>query len=703
MASRIFLLISVVVAAVAQAQPCTELPVLFVVQDKSGSMAGPPDPVNAPSAPSKWSSAQAVVPSVVSSFANRFRFGAMMFPGASTTFNCTTGTTVSPVPSTPAQIQSAYAGTGSGGGTPTAVSLTAARQYLQSLGLTTPAYVLLITDGMPNCNLALDPATCDTTTAGCPNTNTCSGSSCCGLGAKDCLDDTSTVGAAAALRAAGIPVYVVGFDSSLTSGNNKAVLDAVAAAGGTGSSYVASNQAALQAALSQIAQNTSTCCTNACTSGATRCTASGALETCQLDPTAGCTNWVAQSCPTMSACQGGSCVACSNACAAGAQRCSNGDAQTCTVGAGGCTVWTTTTSCGYGELCSGGSCTSCQGCSLGASRCTAGGEETCDWDVLSGCTAWHAQACAAGATCQGGRCTSCNGTCTAGATRCTGQTVERCVADASGCTQWQASQTCGSFCSGGACGSCGTSCTAGATRCNGNGTETCGTDANNCPVWNATSTCGGGEFCSSGQCTACATSCTQGAKRCGANGAVEECRLDATGFCTTWATVGACILAAGEHCDNGTCLPACVDACGEGSGRCTASGAPQTCVREATGCTQWHDGAACGAATLCVEGVCRGTCGGGELETCPDGQVCTGLPSGHVCLPGTQPPPPDAGTPPVAVDAGTPMQWPPPDDHPAKGEGAVGAQAVGCTCASADGSALLGLLALLGLRRTRRG
>ena len=46
-----------------------------------------------------------------------------------------------------------------------------------------------------------DPATCATTTPGCANTSTCSGSSCCGLGAKDCLDNNATVSAAASLRA----------------------------------------------------------------------------------------------------------------------------------------------------------------------------------------------------------------------------------------------------------------------------------------------------------------------------------------------------------------------------------------------------------------------------------------------------------------------------------------------------------------------
>ena len=44
-------------------------------------------------------SPRSVVPSIAQQFQNRFRYGVGMFPGASTTFACTTGGTVSPVPS----------------------------------------------------------------------------------------------------------------------------------------------------------------------------------------------------------------------------------------------------------------------------------------------------------------------------------------------------------------------------------------------------------------------------------------------------------------------------------------------------------------------------------------------------------------------------------------------------------------------------
>jgi len=276
-------------AGESPATPCpSELPVLFLVQDKSGSMSEVPDPA-CPTCPTKWASAKSAVPTLVSSFSSRFRFGLEMFPNSATTFNCSTGTTLNPVPSTSAQVAATYNAYAPGGGTPTAPSLDAARAYLTGLSLATPAYVLLITDGLPNCNTANNPYTCSTTTLGCKSLNTCVGSSCCGLGAKDCLDDAASNASAAALWAAGIKVYVVGFGAGAT-GNNKGVLDAIAQAGGTGSAYAVTDQAGLSAALNSIAANVSTCCLNACTQGASLCTASGQVQSCQMDVSLGCTS-----------------------------------------------------------------------------------------------------------------------------------------------------------------------------------------------------------------------------------------------------------------------------------------------------------------------------------------------------------------------------------------------------------------------------
>jgi MYXO-CTERM domain-containing protein len=699
-------------ATTAAAAPCDELPVLFVVQDKSGSMNFAPDGSTASSTnPSKWTIARQVVPALATNFNNRFRFGAAMYPQATTTFNCTTGTVVTPISDTATGITNAYNAAIPGGGTPTAASLMAVRTHLLAQGLTTPAYVLLITDGLPNCNTSLDANSCTPTTPGCGPTPA---QSSCALGSKDCLDNNATVQAAAQLRASNIKVFVVGFDSTLTAGNNKAVLDAIANAGGTGSAYVASSQAQLTSTLNTIAVNTTTCCKDVCTAGAAACTGNGGRQVCQMDTALGCTTWTTQTCSAGTTCSNGSCQTCSNSCTAGATRCgASGNAEQCVANAQGCTSWTTTDTCGYGELCSSGLCNTCQACSQGASRCTATGVETCEWNVLSGCTQWRAGTCQSGSVCQNGNCQACNTTCTAGAKRCANKTVETCVANAQGCTSWQPGQTCTDFCSGGACGTCGTSCTAGQTRCQGTGgVETCIIDSNSCPAWGPSQQCAANSVCTNGACAACSTTCTAGAKRCGANGATEECRLQASG-CMGWASTGQCDVGAGERCDTGVCIPPCQDACAPDAAQCDGK-RPQTCQVGPTGCYVWRDEPICGVEQACVEGSCRERCSSDEFETCPAGLVCTGITDGRFCLPedgadagtgggtgggsgGGTGSTADAGV--TGTGGGNGSSG---TENPPNGNGRIGAAAMGCGCAAFDAGFLpLLALGLLFRRRSR--
>ncbi|MFL5318828.1 MAG: vWA domain-containing protein [Myxococcaceae bacterium] len=548
------LIVALCLSADAFAARCpNDLPVLFIVQDKSGSMNQPPDP-NVPTDPTKWASAAAAVPQLASQFANRFRFGVHMFPGATSTFNCTVGSTVAPVPSTAAQVANVYNGATPGGGTPTAVSLDNARTYLNSLALTEPAYVLLITDGLPNCDMSLDANTCQATTPGCANNS-------CGLGSKDCLDDSQTRAAAQRLLAAGYKVYVVGFGTQVTSGNNKAVLDGIAQAGGTGSSYAVNNQSSLTNALNQIGYNATTCCKDVCTQGAAMCTASGQVQSCQMDTTLGCTNWVTNSCPTRSSCTGGACQSCTDQCTLNSARCVGNTTETCVAGPVGCTVWKQGQSCSSGTTCSNGNCGSCVECQAGEKRCAANGTEECLSDPTTGCTHWQGASCAPGTICGEGSCMSCTGTCTAGMTRCNGSDIETCEVDASGCTGWSKSATCTGYCSNGACGVCANSCSAGATRCNGGSVETCNADGNGCGTWTQTQTCGSGESCREGSCTACADTCEIGAKRC-TGSTIEECSASPSG-CSYWRTTGAC--AVGSSCGGGECRVPCT---GEESAAC---------------------------------------------------------------------------------------------------------------------------------------
>ncbi len=639
---------------------------LFIVQDKSGSMNQPANP-SCTNCPTKWTDAKNAVTQLVGQFSNRFRFGLALYPRDSATFNCTTGSVVSTVPATASQVQAAYNAATPGGGTSTAASLTAVRNHLQSLNLDEPAYVLLITDGLPNCNLGLNPNSCTASTPGCENNS-------CGLGAKDCLDNVATAAAAAALKNAGHKVYVVGFGSQATSANNLAVLNSVAAAGGTGSAYSANDQASLTAALNAIGYNASTCCKDACTAGTSFCTASGGVQTCKVDQAIGCTTWTTSPCAARSWCANGSCVACNDECTLGARVCNGSAAETCVVGPNGCTRWNVVDTCAFGETCSGGSCQTCTGCQPGETRCNGQHVEVCEQNPTTGCSAWKTNECTTGSVCATGSCRVCNNTCTQGAARCTGNVPETCVQDASGCTQWQAGPACSGFCSGGACGTCGNSCSVGDTRCNGSSIESCTTDVNGCSVWSTKLTCANDNFCKDGRCGSCHTTCEPGSRRCSASG-IEQCQVDPYG-CTTWAPLSTC--GVDQSCVGGNCVEAgaeaCEDRCTPGERTCTGEGGPLACEVGPAGCAVWVSQKACGLGEVCAEGVCGATCFPHDAFSCAENEECVDKGGTLLCLP--------------------------------VGSGGNRIVAGGCGCGATEPGALallaFGTLALLGRRRRAR-
>jgi hypothetical protein len=203
--------------------------------------------------------------------------GAAVFPDPSTN-NCAPGVEViAPRPGdapagTPGPAQAALL-TALGripaaGGTPTAETLSSLLPRLRSLPGKT--YVVLATDGGPNCNAA---AVCPVTqctanidnAAGCP---TGGPPNCCDAahnGAQACLDAQPTLDAVQAIVMAGIPLYVVGIPGSAPYAT---FLDQLALAGGKAQGaepfYYAidtAGQAALQSVLSSIAAKITASCT----------------------------------------------------------------------------------------------------------------------------------------------------------------------------------------------------------------------------------------------------------------------------------------------------------------------------------------------------------------------------------------------------------------------------------------------------------
>src|SRR6478736_3021359 len=217
-------------------------PNLYFVVDHSGSMG---DPLTG-SPYSKYENARIAISIMLHAVGHRVRYGAALYP---TNLECAAG---SPVFAVTAGDPPQYAAKGKtgpvlddlltrlgatapAGGTPTAATL----RELQStiLGLTgKKTYVVLITDGAPNCNLALRCGVEDCI----PNIEhvsingvTCDESyNCCSpkVGAGDCVDADDSEAAVAAYEKAGIDTFVVGMPGSEA---YRAVLNRLAVAGNT--------------------------------------------------------------------------------------------------------------------------------------------------------------------------------------------------------------------------------------------------------------------------------------------------------------------------------------------------------------------------------------------------------------------------------------------------------------------------------------
>ncbi len=215
------------------------IPNILVVLDRSGSM----DDDN------RWDQAVPAIQSVTANLGEGIAFGLEMYPsgdGGRGSSQCTVanGPDVMPATGMADEIANVLNASGPGGRTPTASALGAAKAALQ--GLSGSSYVLLVTDGAPNCNTALDPQTC-----------TCSTGGGGGCDAVSCLDDAGSVAAVQALKDAGIPTYVIGFD---TQPAWEQVLTNMAAAGGTGQTYFpVTDGTTLTSALANLAGNVVSC------------------------------------------------------------------------------------------------------------------------------------------------------------------------------------------------------------------------------------------------------------------------------------------------------------------------------------------------------------------------------------------------------------------------------------------------------------
>lgn len=171
---------------------------VILVIDRSGSMAQSLDGQAAGRGNSKWEILRDALASTLPLFQDRLGVGALFFPAEGVNprgvSSCTVGNVpqvdVDPALDTADRIVSMFDSTAPAGATPTAAALLRAYTYfVRHPDRARAHYLVLATDGGPNCNTTLDTAVCVCTS---PRR---AGTSLCG-GARDgttCLDDVRTI------------------------------------------------------------------------------------------------------------------------------------------------------------------------------------------------------------------------------------------------------------------------------------------------------------------------------------------------------------------------------------------------------------------------------------------------------------------------------------------------------------------------------
>ena len=219
-------------------QVMPEPPDVLIVQDKSLSMDQDANEqnCNTPGC-SKWSQVSAAIDTVVQTTDSTVNWGLIFF-GTNSTCGVTSTPVVPVGTMTSQKVQAAFAANQPSSYTPTASAVDAAVTYMKTLTDTNPKYLLLATDGIPNC----------------------------GMGSRNMTADDSPAAEAAVgnAKAAGFPTFVVGI---ATSYDQMAIdtLNAMATNGGYPQSgaatqyYDVTDTTSLEAALNKIVGMVASC------------------------------------------------------------------------------------------------------------------------------------------------------------------------------------------------------------------------------------------------------------------------------------------------------------------------------------------------------------------------------------------------------------------------------------------------------------
>ena len=226
-----------------------EPPDILIIQDKSGSMADDDSDSTCQGgcgANSKWTQVAAAMTQVVTATQANINWGIKFFSD-----NGACGASAAPAVTIGAMngtaVANAINGTAPGGNTPTREAVSSGAQYMATVNDTNPKYLLLATDGLPNC-----PTGCSTMTR---PSNMCTVT-------DNPTEDTAAEQAIAAAAAMGFKTFVIGIGnvaSAVNTLNQMAMSGGEAQTGGSTSYYAATDPAALEAALNAIVGIVASC------------------------------------------------------------------------------------------------------------------------------------------------------------------------------------------------------------------------------------------------------------------------------------------------------------------------------------------------------------------------------------------------------------------------------------------------------------
>jgi hypothetical protein len=231
-------------------------PTMYFVLDRSGSMGN------------QWWAVRGVMANIVRSIGPRAKFGVAIFP--SDTAVCAPGAEVVSVrdgdpPSSTADGPTTTAILAAtrvypGGGTPTGATLETLRPGLERLPGN--VFVILATDGAPNCNASASCGydQCQLNIEGIDGCPPLGPENCCEASRTNCNDVPATSSAIQMLAQRGINTYVIGLPGAAPYAK---ALDAMAVAGRTGKYYAvnAASEDAILTALKKVAAKIVGTCT----------------------------------------------------------------------------------------------------------------------------------------------------------------------------------------------------------------------------------------------------------------------------------------------------------------------------------------------------------------------------------------------------------------------------------------------------------